>query len=160
GFLLSLSLVVGAGTPSAAGEPILLANNPSLSPDGSVVAFDWAGEVWTVPTAGGVAKPLTRHPARDREPKFSPDGKQLAFVTDRAGSRQFSVMRADGGEPRQVTFNTGGYSLQGWYPDGQGLLVQSSRDHYWRHAERFFRVESDRRTAEQLLFDDHGSSGC
>jgi tricorn protease len=160
GILLSAWFVLGATAAGRAGEPILLPNNPSLSPDGSVVAFDWGGDIWTVPTVGGVARQLTRHAARDREPKFSPDGKQIAFVSEREGSAQVYVMPAEGGEPRPVTFHTAGHSLQGWFPDGQSLLVQSARDHFWRHAERFFRVALGKRTAEQLLFDDYGSNGA
>ena len=51
-----------------AGEPMLLPSNPNLSPDGATVVFDWHGDIWSVPVAGGVAKPLTRHSAADREP--------------------------------------------------------------------------------------------
>jgi tricorn protease len=149
-WLLVLSL------PALAAEPIRLANNPSLSPDGKRLAFDWNGDVWVVPTAGGVARPLTLHPARDRQPKFSPDGKQIAFISDREGSPQVYVMPAEGGTPRQLTFHTAGYSLEGWYPDGKSLLVQVSRDHAWRHPERFFRISGSDRGTEQFLFDDYG----
>ena len=103
-------LAVGA-TPSA-GEVIRLANHPALSPDGATLAFDWNGDIWTVPSAGGVARPLTSHPARDSEPKFSPDGKEIAFISDREGSAQVFIMPAEGGAPRQLTFHTAGYALR------------------------------------------------
>ena len=66
-----LILVVAAwlvGHAAPAGEPIRLPNRPALSPDGATVAFDWNGDIWTVPTTGGVARQLTQHPGRDREP--------------------------------------------------------------------------------------------
>jgi tricorn protease len=157
--LLSAALCLLAAVAAPANEPVRLANNPALSPDGKTLAFDWNGDVWTVPVAGGVARPLTQHPGRDREPKFSPDGKEIAFVSDRDGSPQVYVMPADGGTPRQLTYHTAGFSLQDWLPDGRSLLVSSSRDHYWRHAERFFIISKDERRAEQFVFDDFGSSG-
>src|SRR5262245_46766370 len=89
-------------------EPIRLANNAPLSPHGSTLSFDWNGDIWTAPTTGGLAKPLTQNPARDREPKFSPDGKEIAFISDRDGSPQVHVVPAQGGIPKQLTFHTGG----------------------------------------------------
>jgi tricorn protease len=162
-------LLVGALLLSAdvllAREPIKLANNPALSPDGKTIAFDYAGDVWTVPVTGGIAKPLTSNPARDRQPKFSPDGKEIAFVSDREGSAQVFVMPALGGTPEQVTFHTAGYVLQEWTPEGRAWLVSAARDHYWntRQADRFFQVrraaDAERRPNEELLFDDYGHNG-
>jgi tricorn protease len=101
-------LLLGA-TSAPAQEAIHLASHPALSPDGTTLAFDWNGDVWTVPVTGGVARPLTRHPAHDREPKFSPDGKEIAFTSDRTGSYQVYVVPASGGTPRQLTHHTAGY---------------------------------------------------
>jgi tricorn protease len=141
------------------GEAIRLANHPALSPDGKTLAFDWDGDVWSVATAGGVARRLTDHPARDREPRFSPDGKQLAFISERSGSPQVYLMSAGGGTPRQLTYHTAGYTLQDWHPDGRHLIVNAGRDHFWRHPERFFLLNTESRQAETLLFDDYGQSG-
>jgi tricorn protease len=159
-FVAAGLLVLFVAAPATADEPIRLANHPALSPDGATLVFDWNGDVWSVPVNGGEAKQLTQHPARDREPKFSPDGKEIAFVSDRTGSAQVFVMPAKGGAPRQRTFHTAGYSLQEWCPDGKRLLVSASRDHYWRHAERFFAIDAAERKAEELLFDDYGQNGC
>ncbi len=81
-------------------------------------------------------------------------------MSDREGSPQAYVMPAGGGTPRQVTFHTAGCSVLGWYPDGQSLLVEASRDHYWRHAERLVRISTRERQAEEVLFDDYGQNGC
>src|SRR5947208_1730650 len=147
-------------TPALQGrEAIRLANSPALSPDGATLAFEWNGDVWTVPVNGGEARPLTQHPGRDGEPRFSPDGKEIAFISDRDGTRQVYVVPTAGGPPKQLTFHSAGYALQEWAPDGKSLLVQASRDHSWRHADRFFSVARSERPAEQLLFDDYGASG-
>jgi tricorn protease len=141
-------------------EAIRLANDPALSPDGSTLAFSWRGEIWTVPVSGGIAKQLTRNAAADGEPEFSPDGSQIAFISERSGSEQVYVMPVEGGPPEQLTFHTSGYKLHGWYPDGKSLLTSGERDHFWRGAERFFRIERGQRVAEQILFDDYGTSGA
>lgn len=141
-------------------EAIRLANDPTLSPDGSLLAFSWNGEIWTVPSVGGIARPLTQHPGKDREPVFSPDGKELAFLRERDGQSQVFVMPATGGAAKQLTFHTSGYKLEGWLPDGQGLLVNATRDHFWsRHSERFFTILRHERAAEKLWFDDYGQKG-
>jgi tricorn protease len=157
--LLAAALMLAVG-PGRAAEAIHLANHPALSPDGGTLAFDWDGDIWSVPTTGGVARRLTNHPARDREPRFAPDGKQLAFISERSGSPQVHVMAANGGTPRQLTYHTAGCSLQEWCPDGQHLLLNAPRDHFWRHPERFVTVSAEERQAEQMLFDDYGQNGC
>ena len=148
---------------ATAAETIRLANEPALSPDGSTLAFAWAGEIWTVPSEGGMARPITRNPARDTSPKFSPDGKEIAFVSDREGSNQVYVMASDGsGTPKQVTFHTAGSGLEGYSPDGQSLVTSGRRDHFWyaREANRFFKVKKDERAAEELVFDDYGEDAA
>lgn len=146
--------------PVRADEPIFLASNPALSPDGKLLAFGWAGDVWVAPVTGGAARPLTRHPARDGSPVFSPDGKEIAFVSERTGSPQLFIVALEGGEPRQVTYHTAGFDLQDWFPDGKRLLALGSRDHYWgRNTSRFLAVDAAQRRAEQVLFDDYGANG-
>lgn len=157
--LLLACLVALSAGQARAREAIRLANSPTLSPDGKILAFEWNGDIWSVPVNGGEAKQLTSHVGRDGQPRFSPNGKELAFVSDRAGDPQVFVMPAAGGVPRQLTYHSGGYTLNGWAPDGQSLLVNASRDHHWRWAERFFTISSKQRGPEKLIFDDYGRDG-
>ena len=140
-----------------ADQPIQLADAPALSPDGRTVAFAYAGDIWAASTGGGTARRVTVHPATDGDPHFSPDGEQLAFVSDRSGSRQVYVTSADGSAPRQVSFHTEGYAIEDWYTDGSHLLLSGMRDHHWRHARRFFRMPLEGRSAERPIFDAYGS---
>jgi tricorn protease len=140
-------------------EVIRLASSPALSPDGATLAFEWNGDIWAVPTGGGQARPVTLHSGRDSEPRFSPDGKEIAFISDREGGRQVHVVAASGGAPKRLTYHTSGYNLLEWCPDGKSLLVSATRDHAWRHAERFFTIGRVERPVEELLFDGYGSSG-
>ncbi len=152
-FLMSMTALVGAS------EPIRLADNPALSPDGSTLAFAWRGDIWTVSSDGGAAVQLTQHPASDSQPVFSPDGSEIAFISDRDTGNQVYVVSIEGGTPKQLTFHTAGYSIEGWYPSGQSLLVSGSRDHFWRSPSRFFRISRDERRADELLFDAAGADG-
>ncbi len=154
-----LSAVLLMPTALMASEPIKFVSQPALSPDGSKVAFSWRGDIWAVPITGGNAERLTSDSASDSQPAYSPDGKQLAFVSDRDGSRQVYLMPAEGGEATRLTFHTEGYSLLEWYPDGSSLLTSGSRDHFWRHSERFFRIGTEPRAGERLLFDAYCDDG-
>ncbi|HMP17415.1 MAG TPA: hypothetical protein PKD72_10355, partial [Gemmatales bacterium] len=164
-FIVVVTLLLCNYSMSLAQEPGLslrLVNNPALSPDGQWLAFDWNGDIWLASSNGGPVKQLTTHPGRDRDPKFSPDGKTLAFISDRDNGNQVYLMPVEGGMPRQITFHTSGYSLLGWHPDGKHVITSALRDHYWtgRGAERFFLIHTEKRTAEVPLFDDYGSNGC
>ena len=161
--LASLWAVMCGLIPAAAASDehaVLMAGQPTVSPDGSDVVFVHHGDLWKVSSDGGLAVRLTVNDADDSQPHFSPDGKHLAFISDRTGSDQVFVMPADGGLPEQLTFHSEGYALQDWYPNGQSLLVQGNRDHFWRSSQRFFQISSTERSAEKLLFNDYGNEGA
>ena len=142
---------------TAAAEPVQLVQTPALSPDGGTLVFGWRGDLWSVPSQGGEARRLTEHPAIDSTPLFSPDGKQIAFLSERQDGRQIHLMPAAGGVPRQLTWHSEGYDLAGWTPDGRQLLVTLVRDHSWMRGSRSARlalVEVQQRQAEQVLLDD------
>ena len=156
---LAASVFLSASTWLLASEPVRLAQEPALSPDGASLAFSWRGDIWTVPVKGGTARRLTQNPAAESSPVFSPDGKQLAFISDREGSRQVFVMPSGGGDVRQLTWHTEGYKIDDWFPDGTGLLVGVTRDHFWKHANRLARLDVTARRAEQVLLDDYAADG-
>ena len=96
------SLVVASvlsATASAIEAP--LPRHPAPSPDGSQIAFSWQGDLWLVPVQGGQATRLTAHPAVERFPIWSGDGRLIAFASNRHGNDDIFVMPADR-RPRQV----------------------------------------------------------
>jgi imidazolonepropionase-like amidohydrolase/Tol biopolymer transport system component len=100
--------------------------NLDLSPDGQTIVFDLLGDLYVLPRAGGTAKPLTEGMAWDMQPRFSPDGKWVAFTSDRGGGDNIWVLAADGsGEARPVTnedFRL--LSAPAWSPDGEYIVAR------------------------------------
>lgn len=74
-----------------------------LSPDGQTVVFDLLGDLYTLPIAGGKATRITHGAAWDQQPRYSPDGKQIVFVSDRNGSKNLWIANADGTRPKALT---------------------------------------------------------
>ena len=138
---------------------MLYPRTPAVSPDGSKIAFSYAGDIWTAPITGGRATQLTTHGLNDDEPVFAPDGKTIAFVSDRTGSSQIYTISVDGGQPTQLTFHTAGYSLEDWSHDGETLLAVAARDHHWRRPNRLFTVSSTERSAEKVVVDAYADYG-
>ena len=160
GVVIFLFVCLLAGmVQGAASEEIRLGSDPALSPDGSMLAFVWRGDIWLVPSQGGVARQLTQHPSDDGQPVFSPDGSEIAFISDRDAGEQVYVVPIEGGTPEQLTFHTVGYSLEEWYPSGDALLVSANRDHFWRGSQRFFKISRHERKAAEVLFDAYGQEG-
>ncbi len=122
--ILLLTLIVGT---SRAQEPIRLARTPDISPDGKLVAFSYKGDIWTVETIGGTAKSVTSHPAHDIGPVFSPDGRRLAFSSNRYGSYDIFVVAVQGGRPTRLTADSATEMVCGWSPDGKSILYASTR---------------------------------
>ena len=91
------------------------------------VAFSYLGDIWVANENGSGIERLTVHRARDVYPRFSPDGRWIAFSSNRAGNYDVYVIPSQGGQPRQLTFHTGNDLVAGWTPDSQKVIFQASR---------------------------------
>ena len=80
-----------------------------------------------VPTIGGVARHVTMHERHEQYPVFSPDGKHIAFSSNRHGSYDVFVVPVQGGKPTRLTFDSADDYVTGWSPDGQYILFTSNR---------------------------------
>ncbi|MEM1092692.1 MAG: amidohydrolase, partial [Pseudomonadota bacterium] len=100
--------------------------NLDVSPDGSTLVFDMLGDLYTVPLSGGEAKALTADIAWNMQPRFSPDGEQIVFVSDRNGGDNLWLMAADGtGEATELTSDRAQlFHNPAWSPDGQWLAAR------------------------------------
>jgi Tol biopolymer transport system component len=98
-----------------------------LSPDGASVVFDLLGQIYRLPAAGGDAQCLTQDSgvAINSHPRWSPDGKTIAFISDRQGQMNLWLMDADGSHPRAVVSNKDVRNAEpAWTPDGRFILVR------------------------------------
>ena len=115
--------------PAPPAEPLGSYAEPAISPDRSEIAFVSGGDVWTVAASGGEARLLVAHPANESRPIYAPDGRSLAFVSDRSGGGDIYVLTLASGALRHVTFDDGLERLDGWSRDGRWLYFSSnSRD--------------------------------
>ncbi len=99
--------------------------NVDVSPDGRLVAFDLLGDIYTMPIAGGTPTRIADGLAFEHQPRFSPDGRRVAFTSDRGGGDNIWVMNLDGSDKRQVTKED--FRLLGqptWSPDGRFIAAR------------------------------------
>ena len=104
--LLAIAALAISSAAMAQQAPLWMRHS-AISPDGSQIAFAYKGDIWTVPVAGGQAKQLTTHSAYDSYPVWSPDSKNIAFVSTREGSRDVWIMPREGGAPHRLTTSSG-----------------------------------------------------
>lgn len=98
--------------------------NLDVSPDGKTIAFDLMGDIYTMPITGGKATPFTSGMAYDTHPKFSPDGKSIAFTSDRSGSENVWYINTEKQDTVQVTKDKDQHIQSAeWTPDGNYLIV-------------------------------------
>ncbi|MBC8087853.1 MAG: PD40 domain-containing protein [Phycisphaerae bacterium] len=116
-----------AQSPSTATTGASWMRYPAISPDGKTIAFTYKGDLYKVASSGGTATPLTTHTANDFMPVWSPDGKQIAFASDRYGNYDIYSIAADGGEARRLTFHSASeypYSFSG---DNKHVIFGAAR---------------------------------
>ena len=94
-----------------------------VSPNGQTIVFDLAGDIYTMPIAGGQATRITSGPAFDGQPRYSPDGTLIAFTSDRDGTEQVWLMQAAGAHPRKLSTGVSLYASPDWTPDGDYVVV-------------------------------------
>lgn len=139
-------------------------SDPQISPCGSRIAYvvtriedkKYRSSIWVAPFSGGEPRQLTNGPKIDRSPRWSPCGKKLAFVSDRAGSGQIWVIDTDGGEARQVTAQSSGVSEVSWSPDGTRLAFIHRCALLDDDADGEKREKSDVRVYDRIKFKADG----
>jgi tricorn protease len=122
--MLSLGIALITAAVSG-GEPRFVLHYPDHA-DGRVV-FVSQNDLWIAPEAGGVAWRVTALPGVESHPKFSPDGRQIAFDAQFHGGTAIYVMPSQGGEPRRLTFHPDDSTVVDWSPDGRRVLFTSGR---------------------------------
>ena len=95
-----------------------------VSPDGNTIVFDLLGDLYTLPITGGKATPLTSGMAFDTHPRFSPDGKSVAYITDASGSENLWIMTLEDTSKVQISKGkTNMLQSADWTPDGDYLVT-------------------------------------
>ncbi|MEO7266057.1 MAG: S41 family peptidase, partial [Ferruginibacter sp.] len=124
--LFLFNVIVLISSMAVEAQPLLL-RQPAVNNDGSLVAFSFQGDIWTVPAAGGKATRLTIHEAYEANPVFSPDGKQIAFSGARFGNNDIFVMPTSGGLPKRLTYHSAADNISSWTQQNQ-ILFSTSRE--------------------------------
>ena len=135
--LVALAAALGASA-AAALEECRLTRQPDIQ--GDRIVFVYAGDLWTVPRAGGVAQRLTTHPGVETFPKLSPDGRTVAFTAEYDGNVDAFTVPIEGGEPQRLTWHPMSDVVAEWYPDGKSLLLRSQRASSILRFSRFFKI--------------------
>jgi len=106
--------------------PIKFARYAHVANDGTI-AFTWQDDIWVADKDGANPRRLTAHVARDFMPRFSPDGRTIAFTSNRMGNNDVYVVPVSGGEPQQLTWFSGDDQALYWTPDGREIVFTSNR---------------------------------
>jgi imidazolonepropionase-like amidohydrolase/Tol biopolymer transport system component len=123
--------------------------NVDVSPDGSRIAFDMLGDIYVMPIGGGPATRIAEGLAYEQQPRWSPDGSRIAFVSDRAGGDNIWIMNADGSGKRPLTEESFRLLNQpSWSPDGRYIV-----------AKKHFTTSRSLGTGEVWLYHVEGGKG-
>ncbi len=121
--IISLGLLIAAGAAHAANP--MWVRDARISPDGTRIVFSYKGDLYTVPAQGGDAVRVTTGPAYESAPVWSPDGRSIAYASDRNGGKDIFIIPAEGGAPRQLTFNSAAETPEAFSPDGSSVVFSA-----------------------------------
>jgi tricorn protease len=123
-FVASVLMLAFASVPRGATQ-IRLARQPDYH--AGKVAFSYLGDIWTASETGASPQRITDHRANDVYPRFSPDGRWIAFSSNRYGNNDVFVVPVEGGAPQRLTFHPGGDDVVGWSRDSKSVMFRASR---------------------------------
>ncbi|HYL09885.1 MAG TPA: S41 family peptidase [Candidatus Acidoferrales bacterium] len=151
-----LCLLLGSFLAAAASAKIIqIPRHPDYH--NGKIAFSYLGDIWVVNEDGSSPRRLTVHPAHDIFPRFSPDGKWIAFSSNRYGNYDVFVIPADGGEPKQLTYHSANDLVVGWSRDSRRVIFSSARGLLYPGVSNLYEVSIEG-GLEQPMATDWGSS--
>lgn len=126
-------------------------SDASLSPDAKKIVFVYENDLWQVNTEGGIANRLTAMDGIESNPRFSPDGKLLAFSSNQNGNFDVYIMPVGGGEISQLTFHDANDLVDGWSWDSQTINFSSNRF----NVVASYKIKVNRETPKRLFGDNY-----
>ena len=114
------------------------------------ITFVYGGDIWVMPKSGGTAIQVTHSPGEESWPRFSPDGKSIAYNASYNGNVDIYVMPTLGGVPTRLTYQSHSDRMVDWHPDGKRILFASNRESGQQRFRQFYLVSKDGGNPEKL----------
>ena len=114
------------------------------------ISFVYGGDIWLAPKAGGTATRMTSSTGEESFPRFSPDGKTLAFTASYRGNADVYTMPVTGGMPSRLTWHAMGDRVVDWHPDGNRILIASQRETNVGSVNQFYLLDKKGGLPEKL----------
>ena len=122
---VAAALVLPLAPAPLCAAPVRLARHPDYH--AGKITFSYLGDIWTANEDGTDVHRLTDNLARETFPRFSPDGKWIAFASNRYGNYDVFVIPVGGGAPKRLTYHTGNDEVVGWSRDSKNVVFRAAR---------------------------------